>query len=87
MIVEFDDDLSGEATRVANRLHGLLPQIHPSLERVLGPQLQHPAVLALLEQFGSPDPQMLATAAEAPLLHDRITDIVKAEVVLHHAST
>lgn len=40
--------------QVANRLHGLLTQIHPSLERVLGPRLQHPAVLALLERFGSP---------------------------------
>lgn len=54
MIVGFDDDLTGEATRVANRLHGLLAQIHPSLERVLGPRLHHPAVLALLERFGSP---------------------------------
>lgn len=54
MIVGFDDDLAGEATRVANRLHGPLTQIHPSLERVLGPRLQHPAVLTLLERFGSP---------------------------------
>lgn len=54
MIVGFDDDLAGEATRVANRLHGLLTQIHPPLERVLGPRLQHPAVLNLLERFGSP---------------------------------
>ncbi|GHE59064.1 insertion element IS110 uncharacterized 43.6 kDa protein [Streptomyces longispororuber] len=54
MIVGFDDDLVGEATRVANRLHGLLTQTHPSLERVLGPRLQHPAVLAVLERFGSP---------------------------------
>ncbi|MFE7582181.1 transposase [Streptomyces gardneri] len=36
MIVGFDDDLVREATWVANRLHGLLIQIHPSLERVLG---------------------------------------------------
>lgn len=54
MIVGFDDDLAGEATRVANRLHGLLTQVHPSLERVMGPRLQHPAVLTLLERFGSP---------------------------------
>lgn len=53
-MVGFDDDLAGEATRVANRLHGLLTQIHPSLEQVLGPRLQHPAVLTLLERFGSP---------------------------------
>lgn len=54
MIVGFDDDLAGEVTRVANRLHGLLTQIHPSLERVLGPRLQHPAILTLLERIGSP---------------------------------
>ena len=54
MLVGFDDDLAGEATRGANRLHGLLTQIHPSLERVLGPRLQHSAVLTLPERFGSP---------------------------------
>lgn len=54
MIVGFDDDLACEATRVSNRLRGLLTQIHPSLERVLGPKVQHPAVLKLLGQFGSP---------------------------------
>lgn len=47
-------DLAGEATQAANRLHGLLTQIRTSLERVLGPRMQHPAVLALLERFGSP---------------------------------
>lgn len=54
MVVGFDDDLAGEATRISNRLRGLLTQIHPSLERVLGPRVQHPAVLKLLDQFGSP---------------------------------
>ncbi len=54
MIVGFDDDLAGEATRVASRLRGLLTQIHPHLERVVGPRIQHPAVLMLLERFGSP---------------------------------
>jgi transposase len=54
MIVGFDDDLAGEATRISNRLRGLLTQIHPSLERVLGPRMQYPAVLKLLNQFGSP---------------------------------
>ncbi|MGY4967583.1 IS110 family transposase, partial [Streptomyces sp. 900105245] len=53
MIVGFDDDLASEATRISNRLRGLLTQIHPSLERVLGPRVQHPAVLKLLDQFGS----------------------------------
>ncbi|WP_443080730.1 IS110 family transposase [Streptomyces sp. PTD5-9] len=54
MIVGFDDDLAGEVTRVGNRLRGLLTQIHPHLERVIGPRIQHPAVLTLLERFGSP---------------------------------
>lgn len=54
MIVGFDDDLAGEATRIANRPHGLLTHIHPSLERVVGPRFQHPAVLTLLQRFGSP---------------------------------
>ncbi|WP_371502311.1 IS110 family transposase [Kitasatospora sp. NBC_00374] len=54
MIAGFDDDLAGESTRIKNRLRGLLTQIHPSLERVLGPRLDHPAVLALLERHGSP---------------------------------
>ncbi|GDY51836.1 hypothetical protein SVIO_024590 [Streptomyces violaceusniger] len=54
MVAGFDDDLAGKATRIGNRLRGLLTQIHPSLERVLGPRVQHPAVLMLLDQFGSP---------------------------------
>lgn len=54
MIVGFDDDLTAESTRIKNRLRGLLTQIHPSLERVLGPRLDHPAVLTLLERHGSP---------------------------------
>ncbi|CAL9643531.1 IS110 family transposase ISSgr1 [Streptomyces sp. enrichment culture] len=54
VIAGFDDDLAGESTRIANRLRGLLTPIHPSLERVLGPRIQHPAVLRMLEQSGSP---------------------------------
>lgn len=54
MLVGFDDDLAGEVTRIKNRLRGLLTQIHPSLERVLGPRLDHPAARFLLERHGSP---------------------------------
>ncbi|GJF33032.1 hypothetical protein KNE206_57320 [Kitasatospora sp. NE20-6] len=54
MVGGFDDDLPGEATRIANRLRGLLAQIHLHLERALGPRIDHPAVLGLLERFGSP---------------------------------
>ncbi len=54
MIAGFDDDLAGESTRIKNRSRGLLTQLHPSLERVLGPRLDHPAVLAILERHFSP---------------------------------
>ncbi|MEV5283604.1 IS110 family transposase [Streptomyces sp. NPDC052811] len=54
MIVGFDDDLAAEATRLSNRLRGLFTQVHPHLERVLGPRMQHPAALKLLSQYGSP---------------------------------
>ncbi len=37
VLVGFDDDLAAEATRLTNRLRGLLTQVHPALERVLGP--------------------------------------------------
>ena len=66
VIVGFDDDLAGEVTRIANRIRGLLTQIHPALERVLGPKVQHPAVLELLTRFGGP--QGLAAATRRQLV-------------------
>ncbi|WP_435883739.1 IS110 family transposase, partial [Streptomyces albidoflavus] len=54
MLVGFDQDLAGEANRTSNRVRGLLTQFHPSLERVLGPRLDHQAVTWLLERYGSP---------------------------------
>ncbi len=44
----FDNDLAKHVTATSNRTRGLLTQIHPALERVLGPRLDHPAVLDLL---------------------------------------
>ena len=35
----FDEDLAAEATRLSNRIRGLLTQIHPALERAIGPRL------------------------------------------------
>ncbi|WP_381805542.1 transposase [Streptomyces niveus] len=56
MIVGFDDDLAGEVTRLKNRMRGLLTQIHPSLERVLGPRLDlleaHPLSQVLISMPG-----------------------------------
>ncbi|WP_439847983.1 IS110 family transposase [Nocardia nova] len=54
VLVGFDDDLAGEATRTSNRIRGLLTSIHPALERVLGPRIAHPAVLEILSRCGGP---------------------------------
>jgi hypothetical protein len=54
VLVGFDQDLAAEATRTSNRIRGLLTQFHPSLERLLGPRLDHRAVTWLLERHGSP---------------------------------
>ena len=39
----FDDDLAGQIPATSNRVCGLLTQIHPALERALGPHLDRPA--------------------------------------------
>jgi hypothetical protein len=44
MLCGFDDDLAKQATATPNRIRGLVTQIHPAPERVLGPRLDHPAV-------------------------------------------
>lgn len=54
VLIGFDDDLAGEATRISNRIRGLLTGIHPALERVLGPSVTHPAVLEILSRCGGP---------------------------------
>ena len=41
MLCGFDDDIVGQMTATSNRIRGLLMQIHPALERVLGPHLDH----------------------------------------------
>jgi len=54
VLVGFDDDLAGEATRLSNRIRGLLTQVHPALERVLGPRLATKQVLTLIKAHGGP---------------------------------
>jgi hypothetical protein len=54
VLVGYDDDLASEATRISNRIRGLLTGIHPALERVLGPKAAHPAVLEILSRCGGP---------------------------------
>jgi transposase len=55
MLCGFDDDLAKQITATSNRIRGLLTQIHPALERVLGPRLDHPAVLDLLRTWPTPE--------------------------------
>lgn len=54
VLIGFDDDQAVEANRISNRIGGLLTQIHPALERVLGPKVTTRAVLQLLIRFGGP---------------------------------
>ena len=65
MLCGFDDDLAGQITQVSNRIRGLLTQIHPALERVIGPRLDHPAMLDLLQRY--PSPAAMRTAGEKRL--------------------
>lgn len=84
VLVGYDDDLAGEATRVSNRIRGLLTQIHPALERVLGPKVQHRAVLELLSRGGGPAGLRNAgrrklvsiVAAHAPRMGERLVEQV-----------
>ncbi|MDR7275760.1 IS110 family transposase [Catenuloplanes atrovinosus] len=86
VLIGYDDDLAGEATRVSNRIRGLLTQIHPPLERVLGPKIAHPAVLELLSRCGGPaglrrtgrDDLAAIAAAKAPRMGDRLVKAVLA---------
>ncbi|MBT2533733.1 IS110 family transposase [Arthrobacter sp. ISL-48] len=82
----FDDDLAAQITATSNRIRGLLTQIHPALERALGPHLDHPAVADLLTRY--PTPATLKTAGRghfrarlrkhAPRAAERLTEAVFA---------
>lgn len=72
MLCGFDDDLIGQITQTSNRIRGLLTQIHPALERVVGPHLDHPAMLDLIERY--PSPAQLASMSEKQLAN-RLTKL------------
>jgi transposase len=61
----FDDDLVKQITATSNRIRGFLNQIHPALERVLGPRIDHPAVIDLIGRY--PSPAALRAAGETRL--------------------
>ncbi len=64
------------------RIRNLLLSIHPALERALGAELAHPAVLALMSRYGGPSGLRKAGKAridavlkkKAPRLHTALTD-------------
>lgn len=86
VLIGYDDDLAAESTRVSNRIRGLLTQIHPALEHVLGPKISHPAVQELLSKCGGPTGlrkagrrKLLAlVAGHAPRMGTRLVDAVLA---------
>lgn len=71
---------------MTNRIHGLLTQIHPALERAIGGWLDHKAVLTLLSRFGGPTGlrnagrrRLTQTAKpKAPRIHVKIVDAIQA---------
>ena len=69
VLIGFDEDLAAEATRLSNRIRGLLTQIHPALERVLGPRLSTKQALAILEQLGGPPTHQRGLEDEADQGH------------------
>ena len=48
MLTGFDLDLARQVNQTANRIRGLYTQIHPTLEQVLGPWLEHDSVLEII---------------------------------------
>ena len=88
-----DDDLVRQMTALTNRIRGLLTQIHPPLERVLGPKLAHRGVLELLAhwptpaQLGAARPRHIAAfltrrgSRSAPTLAAHITDALTQQTV------
>src|SRR5699024_6949712 len=63
VLAGFDDDLLAQTTAARNRLRGLLTQLHPGLERGVGPQLHHRGVLDALGRW--PTPAALKTAGRS----------------------
>lgn len=63
MLTGFDLDLARQITQTSNRIRGLFTQIHPPLERVLGPWLEHDAILEVLATW--PTPAQLKHAGKA----------------------
>ena len=86
VLVGHDDDLKDQVTAQTNRVRNLLLSVHPALERALGANLAHPAVLALLAKYGGPVGLRKAGKTridtllkkKAPRIHARLADDIWA---------
>lgn len=84
VLTGYDQDLRDQVTAATNRLRNLLLGIHPALERALGADLTHPAVLGLLAKYGGPSGLSAAgrkridtrLAKRAPRVHTRLADAI-----------
>jgi transposase len=82
VLMGYDDDLRDQVTAATNRIRNLLLSIHPALERALGAELAHPAVLGLMARYGGPSGLRKAGKAridavlkrKAPRLHTALTE-------------
>lgn len=63
MLTGFDLDLARQVNQTANRIRGLYTQIHPALETVLSPRLEHDAILETIASW--PTPTTLKKAGKA----------------------
>jgi len=63
MLCGFDVDLARQINQTSNRIRGLYTQIHPALEQVLGPRLDHDAILDVIATW--PTPAQLRGAGRA----------------------
>ena len=79
MLTGFDLDLARQVNQTANRIRGLYTQIHPALEAVVGPWLEHDAVLEVIAAW--PTPADLKRAGKA-----RIDARLKKQGCRRHAA-
>lgn len=54
MLTGFDLDLARAVNQTEGRIQGLYTQIHPALERVLGPWLEHDTILEARRRLAHP---------------------------------
>ena len=79
MLTGFDLDLARQVNQTTGRIRGLYTQVHPALEKVLGPWLEHDAVLEVIASW--PTPAALRKAGRA-----RVDAKLKAHGARHHAT-